>query len=151
MDRKYEIERLWNLAISHKKNWQQDNCPIVRGDYGDLEKAWKSATKSMSELQRDDFMKVIESALQKQTLFRAQQRKSQQRVPQPVLVSRWINAKRWKNDVILEGEEDTTKTVTGKCGCGKDININQSVNGEVKGMCWDCHGKLIQTAKSMKL
>ena len=125
MDRKYEIERLWNLAIPHYNRkdgsrWQDDNNPIVRGDYGDLEKAWKSATKAMSELQRDDFMKVIESALQKQTLFRAQQRKSQQFVAQPVLVSRWINAKRWKNDVILEGEEEKPTKILGKCnypGC----------------------------------
>ena len=50
MDRKYEIERLWNMAIPHysKKDgsvWQNDNCPVVRGDYGELESRWKTVPR----------------------------------------------------------------------------------------------------------
>ena len=37
MDRQYEIQKLWGLSITHKNGWQQENCPVVRGDYGDLD------------------------------------------------------------------------------------------------------------------
>ena len=109
MERRYEIDHLWSLSITKKAGWQQDNSPIVRGDYGDLESAWKKATKSMVEHQRDALMKEIESAIHTQKEFRRQQRASEQFVPQPVMISVFINKKRWKDDVIIEDKKEVKK------------------------------------------
>ena len=66
MERRYEIQHLWNLSITKKKGWQDDNCPVVRGDYGDLEKAWNKLSKAKAEHQRDALMKQIETAVHNQ-------------------------------------------------------------------------------------
>ncbi len=132
MNRSAEITRLWNLAISHHKDWQQDNCPVVRGDYGDLEKAWNRATKAMPEHQRDFLMKEVETAIEKQKSFRGEQRASKQFVPNPVGISVFINKKRWKNDVVLQGEKSAPKS-TGLCKCGAGIDVGPSKQ------CWTCY------------
>lgn len=141
MDRQYEIQKLWGLSITHKNGWQQENCPVVRGDYGDLERAWNKATKAMSGHQRDALMKTIENAIQKQTAFRGQQRAAKEFVPQPILISAFINKKRFKNDVVLQNEKEPEKK-TGLCKCGKGIDINFNLNGEPTGACWTCYDKL---------
>jgi len=141
MNRQYEIERLWNLAITHKSGWQQENCPVVRGDYGDLEKAWNKATKSMPDHQRDGLMKLIETAIQKQTVFRGEQRASKEFVPNPVGISVFLNKKRWKNEIVLQNEPEPEKK-TGLCKCGAEVNVNFNLNGEPSGACWVCYDKM---------
>lgn len=115
MDRKYEIQHLMSLACTRKKGWHEDNCPVVRGDYGDLEKAWNKLSKAKAEHQRDALMKQIESAIQSQKEFRRQQRASETFVPQPVLISVFLNKKRYLDEVVLESQKEKPVTTLGKC------------------------------------
>jgi hypothetical protein len=124
MERRYEIEQIWGLSVPHGPGWQQNNCPAVRNGYGELEKVWKRITKTMAEHQRDFLMKEVETAIQRQKTFRSQQRASGDFVSNPVCITRWLNEKRWKNDVILESEDEKPSKAIKKCrfeGCIDDV------------------------------
>ena len=85
----------------------------------------ENSTKNMAEHQRDELMKKIEIALGRQERFRAQQRKNNQFVPQPILVTAWLNKKRWLNDIVLEGEDEKPEVKSRKCdypGCTDDVH-----------------------------
>jgi len=144
MDRPHEVERLWGLAIPHSNGWQQDNCPIVRTGYGALESRWSTLTKAKSEQQRDDLMRLIVSAVDRQKAFRGQQRAAKEFVPNPVGIPHWLHEKRWKNDVVLQNEPEPEKK-TGLCKCGVGVDVNFNLNGEPTGACWDCYDNFRKT------
>jgi hypothetical protein len=115
MDRKHECNLLWDMAITYKKGWQLDPSPVVRGDREPLRRAWTSLTKNKPEHQRDELMKVIREAIYKQTLFRKQQKAAGESIPQPVMMSVFINKRRWEREVVLEGEEIKEEKQTHIC------------------------------------
>jgi len=144
MDRKAEVNYLLSLCTTYKKDWRQHNCPAVCGDREPLENAWKKLTKNSPEHRRDVLMKKVESAMGKQTAFRGQERAAGEFVPQPIVMSRWMNEKRFDREIVLQGDKSKPKS-TGLCSCGAEVNVNINMNGEPTGKCWPCHDKLRAT------
>ena len=130
MDRRYEIEHIKSLCCTKKKGWREDNCPVVRGDYGDLERAWIKLTKGKAEHQRDLLMKQIGEAIERQGEFRRQERASGEFVPQPILISAFLNKKRYLDPIDVEAEKPVTKL--GKCW-----KCDRPVHGPAFKGCWE--------------
>jgi len=125
MDRRYEIQKIWDMSSTKKNGWQKYDNPVVRTAYGDLEKIWKSLTKAMAEHQRDFLMKEITAALNSQSEFRRLQRAAEEYVPQPVGITVWMRQKRYKDDIVLEDEKEVCIKTVGKCtfeGCNDDVH-----------------------------
>lgn len=106
MERRYEVDRLLQLSCTKKAGWRQDNSPVVRGDRGDIENAWIKLTKAKVEHQRDALMKQIEVAIEGQREFRRQERAAGEHPAQPILISVFLNKKRFLDEVVLNGEKE---------------------------------------------
>lgn len=105
-----EIEFIWNLAVPKGKEWQRKDCPAVRGSRGDLRKAWEKARKLTD-------LKTIELAMQAQAIGRKRDRESGSKIPQPVLIGRWLREERWADEIIPP--EQKREIISAVCQCGK--------------------------------
>jgi len=140
MEKRFEVRRLLDLSITKKTGWQQDDSPVVRGDYGDVERAWNRLTKAKAEHQRDALMKQIESAINNQRELRRRDRASGSFVPQPILISVFLNKKRFMDEI--EVTEDS-KQVADKRFCNHP-GCSEEVAGPQFGKCFLHYSLMLQ-------
>jgi hypothetical protein len=117
-----EVDILWDLGIPKdaKGKWRFNNWPIVRGDYGDLERAWSTVTQGWSDEKRAETLKDIELTLPEQSKMRKLERESGAKVPQPKLIAAYIRAKRWM-DTIGSFADKKTEIEKNRCQCGQVV------------------------------
>ena len=120
MSRKDEIDFLYALGITKKKGWQQSDNPCLSADYGDVEKAWTTITKTWSDEARANTLQDIELAVHAQARFRRESRAAGDKVPQPKLMASWIRMKRWMDQIESTSELKMKQAEEArKCECGK--------------------------------
>ena len=140
MSRKDEIDFIYALGTTKKKGWQQSDNPCLAADYGDLEKAWSTMTKTYSDESRESLLQEIELSVRAQAVFRRDSRRVGDHVPQPKLIASWIRKKRWR-DQIESHADLKKKTELNKCKCG------QLVIGPTFTECAPCHMKTLWDVK----
>jgi len=112
------IQKLRDLSTTKSKGWQQSDCPVVRTSTIETGKAWKSV---LAETKEDEvkLYNKCESAIYAQARYRRDARQSMQHVAQPKMLSAWIRAGRWE-DQIESHSELKEKAVASACsepGC----------------------------------
>ena len=109
------IERIWALAKPKdtKGLWRSNCWPIIKTSRGALENACNKLFAKKTDEEKVEILKKIELSLPEI----AKARKNDKHMPQPIVVSRFINEKRWLDCMELEVSRETDSK---KCHCGKE-------------------------------
>ncbi len=117
-----EVETLFDMGKpkDSKGAWRYNIWPVIRAGRGDVEKAWKKLAKGKDEAQRTKLIEKIRCSLPE--IARLRNGELQQKcMAQPVIMSRFLNDKRWLD---WGGKEEKIKP-TMKCtytDCTLDVH-----------------------------
>ena len=122
MTREEEIKVLWDMGVGQQKNWKYSDIPIASRNPGAVENAWAKLTKKMSDEERLELLNKIKLAIVAQTRFRRDQRLAGDQEAQPVMLSRYLNEKRYDNPIASHAEIKEKKQEQRFCECGKLVH-----------------------------
>jgi len=114
------LDQLIELAIAKGKNWRDSDCPVVRTYRKETEPAWKDAL-SYSKLTEDQLFEKCRLAIQAQSIFRRDERSSGGKPAQPKMLSAWLRAGRWEEEI--PSHADLKQKYESKfCFCGRETH-----------------------------
>ncbi len=128
------VRQLMDLATTRKMGWENSDCPVLRTTTIETTKAWQTALK-YTKLTEAELYEKCELAIQAQARFRRDSRKSRRRNAQPKMLSAWLNAGRWEEEIESHAElKDKTQTkICTNCKTNETIGPHYSTCPA----CWD--------------
>ena len=138
------VERLIEISQPKSKDWRRSDKPTCRTTPVETGKAWKTALRLNKEDRpketEEDLYKKCILAMEAQSRFRKAERSANENVPQPIVLTRWLNNGYWGLDIGSHSELKQ-KVDSRKCKCGREV-IGPKFN-----KCDNCHpfdnGKLV--------
>ena len=117
------FDRIWGMGKPKTGNWQQSPWPVVRPTRKVLRKAFDNACKGW-DLQ--EFITMIELALQAQQKDRALSLKNRHNISQPVGFAVWLNQERWELEIESAHEKMSVSRETCAVeGCQSQVYGNR--------------------------
>ena len=114
------VENLRMLSVAKSSGWQYSDCPVVRTTTIETSKAWKQVVRETGE-DEAKLYKKCELAIQAQARSRREDRERGQKPPQPKMLSAWLRAGRW--DEQIESHVDRKSQKLSKClYCDREVH-----------------------------
>jgi len=119
------VERLIEMSEPKSKGWRYSDKPTCRTTPVETGKSWKTALRLNKEDRpketEEDLYKKCILAMEAQSRFRKAERAANENVPQPIILTRWLNNGYWGLDIGSHSELKS-KVAASKCRCGCEVH-----------------------------